>query len=244
MEAKAYLENTKTKAKVAFLFNPNELTIEKANQFAEVSIPGLPSSTFQFVKGGARTLNLNLFFDTYEKRIVAQEGEPGTVESKKSKVFEAGTDVRTFTDQITGWDSGRVNKATPSRGLMDINADLHAPPICNFVWGSFRFPCIIEKVSKKFTMFLPTGVPVRATLNVTLREYRDIKNQLAENPLASTDRTKIWKVKQGDTLWIIAEKEYGDPALWRPIAKSNKIYNPRVLKPGLSLIIPPLEQQS
>ena len=242
MSAKAYLENTKTSAKVMFLFNPNELTIEKANQFAEVNIPGLPSSTFQFVKGGASTLNLNLFFDTFEARTVHQTNEEGIVQTNQGSVYEAGTDVRTFTDQITGWDSGRVNKPpTPSNGLMDINADLHAPPLCNFVWGSFRFPCIIERVTKKFTMFLPSGVPVRATLNITLKEYRDIKTQLVEAGFKSADKTKTWRVKQGDTLWLIAEKEYGDPALWRPIAKSNKIYNPRSLKPGMSLTIPPLE---
>ncbi len=124
---------------------------------------------------------------------------------------------------------------------MDINAALHAPPICNFVWGSFRFPCFVEKVTKKFTLFLPTGVPVRATLNISLREYIELKDQLAETPSRIFDKTKVWKVKQGDTLWLIAEKEYGDPALWRPIASSNKISNPRELKPGIELIIPSLE---
>ena len=40
---------------------------------------------------------------------------------------------------------------------------------------------------------------------------------------------------------LVAEREYGDPDLWRLIAKANKIDNPRSLKPGMELVIPPLE---
>jgi hypothetical protein len=219
MLVKAYLVNKRTEAKVPFLFNPNELNIERTNQFAEVGAPGLPSSTFRFVKGGARTLTMDLFFDTYEK----------------------GTDVRDYTDKITGWDMGSSGERSSAKGLMDIDPELHAPPICMFIWGSFIFSCIIERVSKKFTMFLPDGIPVRATLNVTLKEYKDIETQLKETATHSPDRTKIWQVKQGDTLWLIAAKMYGNPALWRRIAEENKIQDPRMLEPGTELSIPPLE---
>ena len=57
----------------------------------------------------------------------------------------------------------------------------------------------------------------------------------------SGTRTKIWRVKQGDTLRLIAAREYGNPDLWRRIADANRIDNPRLLKPGTKLIIPPLE---
>jgi hypothetical protein len=206
---------------VPFLFNPSEFSVERTNQFTEVNIPGLPSSLFQFVKGGARTLTMDLFFDTYEKKM----------------------DVRIFTDRITGWDSGSMFSKLPdiAKGLMDIDSDLHAPPVCLFIWGAYIFPCIIERVTKKFTMFLPEGFPVRATLNVTLKEYTEVVTQLKETSLHSADRTKTWTVKEGDSLWFIAAKEYGNPALWRPIAEANKMDNPRILKPGMELIIPPLE---
>ena len=206
---------------VPFLFNPEGFTVERTNQFTEVNIPGLPSSTFQFVKGGARTLTMDLFFDTYEKKM----------------------DVRIFTDRITGWDSGSMFSKLPdiAKGLMDIDSDLHAPPVCLFIWGAYIFPCIIERVTKRFTMFLPEGIPVRATLKITLKECKEVITQLRETPLQSADRTKTWTVKAGESLWFIAAKEYGNPALWRPIAEANKIDNPRVLKPGRELIIPPLE---
>jgi LysM repeat protein len=206
---------------VPFLFNPDGFTVERNNQFTEVNIPGLPSSIFQFVKGGARTLTMDLFFDTYEEKI----------------------DVRIFTDRITGWDSGSMLSKLPgiAKGLMDIDSDLHAPPVCLFIWGAYIFPCIIERVTKNFTMFLSEGIPVRATLNVTLKECTDVVTQIKETSKSSADRTKTWTVKEGDSLWFIAAKEYGDPALWKHIAEANKIDNPCVLKPGMELVIPPLE---
>lgn len=203
---------------VPCMFNPKELSVEKSNQFAEVNIPGLPSPVFQFVRGNARSVTMDLFFDTYE----------------------LGTDVRMFTDRITGWDGGSMFSRLPggAKGLMDIDSDLHAPPICLFIWGAFVFQCIIERVSKRFTMFLPEGIPVRATLSVTLKEYREVEIQVKEIATRSSDLTKRHIVKEGDSLWSIAAREYGSPSEWRLIASENRIDNPRVLPAGSELVIP------
>ena len=107
-----------------------------------------------------------------------------------------------------------------------------------FIWGAFIFPCIIERVSKRFTMFLPQGIPVRATLSVTLKEYKEVEVQVREIAFQSSDLTKRWVVTQGDSLWSIAAKEYGDPAEWRRIADANRLANPRQLDPGQALVIP------
>ena len=87
-------------------------------------------------------------------------------------------------------------------------------------------------------MFLPEGIPVRATLSVTLKEYREVEVQVKEIDLHSADLTKRWVVTQGDSLWSIAAKEYGDPTDWRLIAETNRIDNPRTLNPGQELLIP------
>ncbi len=222
MLAKAFLTRKEQPHMIVpFLFNPTEFTVEKSNQFHPINIPGLGSSLFQFVRGSARTLTMDLFFDTYDK----------------------ATDVRIFTDRITGWDMSGLVGSLPAAvsGLMDIDPELHAPPICLFVWGSYVFPCVIERASKKFTMFLPTGVPVRATVSVTLKEYVDPEILTKGTPLSSTDRTKRITIKQGDSLWAIAAREYGDPTKWRHIALENDIDNPRLLEPGMEINIPPLE---
>jgi hypothetical protein len=218
-DKKGYLTRKDNQSiQVPFLFNPKEFSVEKSNQYAEVTIPGLSASIFQFVRGNSRTITLDLFFDTYEQ----------------------GTDVRQYTDQITGWDSGiTFSKLSGGpKGLMDIDSDLHAPPVCLFIWGSFVFQCIIERVSKRFTMFLHDGVPVRATLNVTLKEYREVDIQVKEIAAQSADLTKRWVIKEGDSLWSIAAAEYGNPEDWQLIAAENQIDNPRLLKPGREIVVP------
>jgi nucleoid-associated protein YgaU len=45
-------------------------------------------------------------------------------------------------------------------------------------------------------------------------------------------------VQPGDTLWSIAEREYGNPYLWPAIAKENPIKNPDLIYPGFLFRIP------
>ncbi len=141
--------------------------------------------------------------------------------------YEKQADVRLLTSQITG--------------LLDVDKDLHAPPLCRFVWGSLDFKGVVEKISQRFTMFLDSGLPVRATLNVTFRAWQSVKEQFQNIPRQSSDRTKHKVIKQGEQLWMIAGEEYKDPGMWRDIARANDIDNPLILETGKSLIIPPLE---
>ena len=140
--------------------------------------------------------------------------------------YEKREDVRNYTGRLAA--------------LLDIDRDLHAPPTCKFIWGKLEFKAVLERVTQRFTLFLDSGIPVRATLSVSFREYKTITEQLQSPPRQSADRTKHRVIKQGDSLWLIADREYGDPGLWRRIAKANRIDNPRILEVGKEIIIPPL----
>ena len=140
--------------------------------------------------------------------------------------YEENKDVREYTDKITD--------------LLNIDPGLHAPPILRFIWASLHFTCVLARAAKRFTMFRSDGIPVRATLGVTFNEYQTATTG-KEKPLESRDRTKRYVLKQGDSLWQIAAKEYGDPAMWRAIAEANEIDNPRVLEIGKEIVIPPVE---
>jgi hypothetical protein len=138
-------------------------------------------------------------------------------------------DVRKYTKQLSD--------------LMNIDPDLHAPPTLRFLWGMQTqepFTCVLEKVTAKYTMFLSDGTPVRAKLNITLKEFKTKLNTREESK-QSPDKSKTYVTKRGDSLWLIACEKYGDPSLWRTIANRNKIQNPRFVEPGIELFIPPLE---
>jgi nucleoid-associated protein YgaU len=142
--------------------------------------------------------------------------------------YGTGEDVRTYTDQLTR--------------LLDLDSGLHAPPPLRFMWGTpekDQFYCVLEKVTKKFTLFERGGIPVRARLSITLKGYKTGLSE-QEKKLKSSDKTKMYRTKAGDSLWLIAYREYGNPGLWRPIAVKNGIEDPRSLEPGSDLIIPAL----
>ena len=204
-------------------YNPTELQFEKQMQFAEISIPGLDAPLQQFVRGQAEKLTIELFFDTTEK---------GT--------GYFATSVTTLTDKIFQ--------------LVRFDPDAHAPPIVTFQWNHHipgdsldsrmssqrrnSFIGVIESIRQKFTLFSPEGIPLRATLNLVLREYRSLDTQLKQLKLASPDRTRSHVVRGGETLSGIAAQEWGRPEQWREIANANEIEDPRRMHPGTFLDIP------
>lgn len=58
--------------KLQVLFNPEEYTVNKDNNFASQGIPGLSGPLLQFVNGNMRTLEMELFFDTYDTAAIAK----------------------------------------------------------------------------------------------------------------------------------------------------------------------------
>src|SRR5205085_8282767 len=62
---KAQILVEQTGKRISVLFNPEEYTLNKDNNFASQAIPGLSSPLLQFVNGNLRTLEMELFFDTY-----------------------------------------------------------------------------------------------------------------------------------------------------------------------------------
>ncbi|MDF2720873.1 MAG: LysM peptidoglycan-binding protein [Paenibacillus sp.] len=141
--------------------------------------------------------------------------------------YEKGTDVRDYTKKISG--------------LMNVEKELHTPPVCRFVWGSLDFKGVVISVTQMFTMFLDTGIPVRAKLTVTFKAFYTKEEQLQYIPRHSADRTKQKMLKQGEQLWMIAAEEYQDPGLWREIAKANRIDNPAKLQTGKRIRVPRLD---
>jgi nucleoid-associated protein YgaU len=63
---RALILNTATSERLQVMYNPEELRLEQGNSFAEVGIPGLDAPPVQYVRGKARTLSMDLFFDSYE----------------------------------------------------------------------------------------------------------------------------------------------------------------------------------
>jgi nucleoid-associated protein YgaU len=127
------------------------------------------------------------------------------------------------------------------RGLLLIDSSLHRPPLVQFLWGNLVFDAVIEKLGQKVTLFQPDGTPARATLTVTFKEYRSLATQLREPRRESADKSKRRQLDASDALWLLASREYGNPAKWRVIAEASDIDDPLDIEPGTWLQVPPLE---
>jgi hypothetical protein len=130
-----------------------------------------------------------------------------------------------------------VNKL---RALLRLKSELHAPPIVRLVWDAEVFKGVIESLNITYVLFTPEGVPLRARLSLALKEYRPVEIQVKESPTASPDFEKTYVVRRGDTLSGISAAVYRDARLWREIARSNGIFDPRTIDPGRVLTIPRL----
>ncbi|GFI29953.1 hypothetical protein IMSAGC013_01340 [Lachnospiraceae bacterium] len=201
------------------LFNPSEYQLTDSANYSEKKVPGLDGPVIQYISGEATELSLNLFLDTY-------------VPKKPPSLFSFGgsgdgsTDVSNITKRIADATS--------------IDGSLHRPPKVTFKWGSLNFKGVVTKFSHTYTMFTENGMPVRAKVSLTFKSLMSPKDKRRESPFESPDRTKYRTIRQGIGLWDIAGMEYGDPDLWKVIARENGILNPLDVRPGQVVKLPAL----
>jgi len=194
------------------MFNPRECTFSKVNQWTREKSSGANVADLEFSTGQPATLSMELFFDT----------------------FAAGEDVRKeYTDAL--WELMLVDD-----GLEDTKNKKSRPPYVHFQWGkSWSFDAVITNIQQSFTLFLPDGTPVRATMKVTFEQLKDEKLLPSQNPTSGGDGIeRVWTVQEGDTLARIAHIHYGDSDRWRRIANANHLISVRDLRPGTVLLIP------
>jgi nucleoid-associated protein YgaU len=141
-------------------------------------------------------------------------------------------------DTLESVDEAFVNRL---RGLLDPDPKLHAPPVVAFVWGPRRFTGVLDGLETSYQLFDERGVPLRAELSITLKEYRPVAVQVWQRRKSSSDVEKTYLVRRGDTITGIAAAVYRDPACWRELALANGIADPRQLRPGRRLLLPRLQ---
>lgn len=212
---------------VKCMFNPHEYTLSKSNSFKEQKAAnGKNSPPAELSQAGAQTLKLELWFDTYTP--------------DKEAVYGTEKDVSQITDKL--WEFMKVSTET----MPDKDDKKHVPLVA-FHWGVFFFVSYITNMTQRFTLFTREGIPVRAKVDVTFTQYRDIddrRKDLFQNPTSGGGPVnRIHRVVAGDRLDLIANQVYRDAAKWRYIADYNGLKHPADIYPGQTLIIP-FEQEA
>ncbi len=204
-----------SRGKINFQFNPKEVTIAKAAKWERKPAKGAKSAGPPEFKGAdPGKLTVEMFLDASGKH-------DGSVVASVEQLLSCCV-------------------PTPeSRGQ-----DKPSPPLVQFSWGQVKsFPAFITQVSAKFTRFAADGMPIRAVCSLTLEEMPGDPGW--QNPTSGGLAVRrAHTVVEGDTLASVAYREFGDAAMWRPLAEYNGIDDPMRLPSGGVLLLPaPYELQ-
>ena len=214
---KAQITNLATGDVLTCLFNPKEYALTRQNQWEAAKTKGGNVPSIEFKSGQPATLQMQLFFDTYSD----------------------GQDVRKHTGPL--WGLMHADPTNPK--LVNKKTKVARPPTVKFQWGkTISFEAAITNLTQRYTLFLPDGTPVRATVDVTFLQVKDEKQLPLQNPTSHGEGgERLWTVRQGDSLVSIAQEHFGDPNAWRQIADVNHLERVRPLAPGTVLLLPYVE---
>ena len=210
--AKAYLL-TERNDKIDCLFNPAELTVSKSNSWNAGQSKGRNAPELRFQGGQSATLSLKLFFDTTRD----------------------GTDVTVHTTKLLELMRSDANLPGADRGRNSAR-----PPWVEFQWGKLSsFRAIIEKLQIQFTYFASDGMPLRAKVDLSLKQWKDEAELPLQNPTSSTPFVHtVHTLLPGETLDRVAAQHYQDANRWRLIAEANGIVDPLDIPAGTALVLP------
>lgn len=220
--------------KTAFkvLYNPESYEQSRKVRYAQAQGISTNTPVSQFAGGGLEMLHFRLFFDSMS----AGSEVGGTLADRA--LFTANSmlpslaklvDVRTYTNKVYR--------------LMEIDPDKHVPPLLKLKWASLQFTGHLISCEQKFVRFNERGIPMRAWLDCVFQEFIAPQKATLPRPLESPDTTKYRTVRQGDALWSLSAKEYGQPEQWRAIADANGLANPRTLRSGDRLVVPAIRRK-
>jgi len=241
MERVAFLIED-TNERLGCLLNPETLVVRRtAGIRPRRSIGGQLTGTGQsddlmlYTGGGRTELQLDLLFD------VSLAGSTITTD-----------DVRQLTLPL--WNL--AENAAGSQGYGELRR-------VRFLWGKYwDVPCVIVAVAERLEYFTAEGAPRRSWLRLRLLRVDEgaAATAAAQSPGAAamtlddlpdnlTESEEEWDVHEtlgsgesgsGERLDQLASEYYGDPSLWRLIAKANDVDDPTQISSGTALQIPPL----
>lgn len=123
----------------------------------------------------------------------SDRGNRGT--SLLPKVNFSGVDPYEFTLANLLFDTYETKASVMTQYIDNIKQGVSAksgipsrPPVYVFVWKDKYFHCVMSSLTYKLTLFLSDGTPVRAIVDISLREV-DPENLPGSNATSASDRT-------------------------------------------------------
>ena len=212
---KAYLE-IEGGEQVPCLYNPESLSVGRRNSWVSNPMPGKGVPTLQYAGAAGGWMKLDLTFDT----------------------TDTGTAVTQHTGKIL-----KLMEVDPNLPGTDDASNNARPPTVTFHWGDLHsFASVVSDLRLNFTYFSSSGVPLRANMQLELRQYKESAAFGPQNPTSGTPKpSRTHRIQPGETLDRISARYYGDATRWRLLASANGLEDPLALRPGTVIDIPRLD---
>lgn len=200
------------KDKITFQFNPKEVSITKSAKWERKPTKEKKAGPPEYSGAEPCKLSLELYFDATAKD---------------------GVDVVASVEKL-------FSCCVPCKDVQKGEASM--PFLVVFNWGQVKsFAAYISQVQAKYTRFAANGIPIRAICTVNLEEI-DVTPDPKQNPTSGA----LWAddvhtMAAGDSLALIAYREYGAAHLWRPLAAYNDIDDPMRVPNGTRLKLPRID---
>jgi hypothetical protein len=200
------------------MYNPTSFTVSHSLSYdgGKSVLKSDLTKKFRYISG--RTVTMKLFFDGTEASPSASKGI-----GVNSFIKRVDLQIEAFLKlayQIQGKD--------------------HKPNYMMLIWGTFIMSGVLSSASVNYTMFAADGTPLRAEMDISVKESINSSLLAKVLNLLSPDLSKSITVKEGDTLPLLCHKEYKDASLYPKIAKVNNLKNYRKLEQGMELLFPPI----
>ncbi|WP_052941393.1 CIS tube protein [Chromobacterium subtsugae] len=128
-----------------------------------------------------------------------------------------------------------------SRIVYRYDNDIRQPNVVCVCWGTLRFICRLTEFNIQYTLFKPSGAPLRAKTTLSFEEYLSQEQAQQEKGGTSQDQGRSMIVQEGDTLPQLCMQAYGDYQYYTAVARYNKLSLFRALVVGMVLVFPRLE---
>lgn len=206
-------------------FNPSTIQYEsKVEYFEDVPI-GAAGIDVRFKRMPPSKLAFSIMLDNFD------------ADSSSAYLALLGTPSLFSTDPI-------ITQATNLKNtIYNMNSSTHQPNYVRMQFGDNTFYGRAVKFDVKYTEFKTNGEATRANIDLAFTGTKSKKLSASELQLNSPDMTHAYTVKEGDTLTMLAVKYYDNPNMFIELARVNKLNSLRRLKPGMTLLIPPLQKQ-
>jgi hypothetical protein len=199
---------------ISLLINPSEVTLSRKTDFGGCVPMGDTGSGRNFALMQPSTLDFSTIFDgTGAVPVPTNLSLPREVE-----------------DQLNA-----LNNI-----VYTYNGQQHEPNVVRVLWGRLAFYGRLTAFNIEYTLFRPSGAPLRAKATMSFQGFKNpLEAALEANP-SSPDLSHAVVVKDGDTLPLLCHRIYGDSRYYADVARFNGLHAFRALKPGLLLHFPPL----